>query len=52
VTDPETRIWRLRGWSGKDLVHNRTYLGDAALDRALAYLEKNPEITRTAASPA
>lgn len=52
ASDPATRTWRLLGYSGKELVHNRTYTGDHALDQALARLEKNPDITRTTASPA
>ena len=49
--DPTTRRWRLRGWSGKELVSDTVQVGDHNLDAALRGLEKNPDITRTAAIP-
>lgn len=51
MTDQPTRSWRLRGYAGKELVHDRTYPNDRELDQALARLERNPDITRTTTSP-
>lgn len=50
--DPETRTWRLRGYAGKELLHDRQHHGDAALNKAIAHLENNPDITRITAAPA
>lgn len=42
MSDPDTarRRWRLLGYSGKELVHEGTCVGDQALDLAMRDLER------------
>lgn len=51
ATEPPVRSWRLHGYAGKDLVHDRIYPTDRELDQAIARLENNPDITRITAKP-
>lgn len=54
--DVTTRRWRLRGYQTRKKDekphHDSVCRGDAALDKAMARLERDPSIVRITAEPA